>query len=92
VIYSIVQLQDLLSLTHIFEDFDNLVVNKDNSWVPYNHHDDNCVKMQDRDWFLNARDPEHDPQYFTLGIIIYTDKTGKGAVNPHMGWSHLFLH
>jgi hypothetical protein len=77
------QLQDLLSVTHVFKDLNNLVVNKENLWLPYNYQDDNYVEIQYGDWLLTACEPVHDPAFFTIGIIIYTDKTGKGAVNSN---------
>jgi hypothetical protein len=77
------QLQDLLSMSDIFSDVDNLVVNPDDPWLPYNRSGSLVDEMQDADWFLNARDPVPNPLYFDLGLLLYTDKTGKGALNPH---------
>jgi hypothetical protein len=76
------QLQDLLSFTAIFEDLDNLVVNKDDRWLPYARSDNLYDEFQDGDWFLNGHPDVHDPEEFTIGLIIYTDKTAKGALNP----------
>ena len=39
--------------------------------------------MQDGNWFQNSWNHVFDPLFFDLGIILYTDKTGKGALNPH---------
>jgi hypothetical protein len=77
------QLQDLLSMSEVFSDLDNLVVNPADPWLPYNRSGSHIDEMQDGDWFLNSRDPEPNPFFFDLGIILYTDKTGKGALNPH---------
>jgi hypothetical protein len=51
--------------------------------LPYNRSGSHVDELQDGDWFLNACDPVPGPLYFDLGIILYTDKTGKGALNPH---------
>ena len=77
------QLQDLLSESDLFCDLDNLVVNKDNPWLPYQREDDKIEEMHDGDWFLNSRTADPDPLFFDLGIILYTDKTGVGRLNPH---------
>jgi hypothetical protein len=77
------QLQDLLSMSEVFRDLDNLVVNHDNPWLPYSPPDDVVEEMHDGDWFCNARTTPPDPMIFDLGIILYTDKTGKGQLNPH---------
>jgi hypothetical protein len=77
------QLQDLLSLSDIFQDLDNLVVNKDNRWHPYERNVDPAnEEFQDAGWFQNANNPEYIEEEFTLGIVLYTDKTGVGALNP----------
>ena len=70
-------------MSDVFSDLDNLVVNPQNPWLPYNRIGNHVVEMQDGDWFLNSHDPDFDPLFFDLGIILYTDKTGKGALNPH---------
>jgi hypothetical protein len=77
------QLQDLLSMSDIFRDIDNLVVNDDNPWLPYNPPGNRGDEMHDGDWFHNARCTPSDPMIFDLGIILYTDKTGMGQLNPH---------
>ena len=77
------QLQDLLSMSDVFSDISNLVVHPENPWFPYNGICNHVEEMQDGDWFLNCHNPMFDPLYFDLGIILYTDKTGKGALNPH---------
>ena len=80
------QLQDLLSMSDIFQDLDNLVVNPDNPWLPYKNADsDEIWEFHDGDWFRNAATnlSETDPTIFDLGIILYTDKTGTGVLNPH---------
>ena len=70
-------------MTDIFSNVDNLVVNPNNAWLPYNRIGHHVVELQDGDWFLNSNNPVLDPLFFDLGIILYTDKTGKSALNPH---------
>jgi hypothetical protein len=41
-------------MSEIFSDLDNLVVNKNNLWLQYQHLGDDIEEMQDGDWFLNA--------------------------------------
>jgi hypothetical protein len=77
------QLQDLLSMSDIFSDIGNLVVNPDDPWLPYKRSGSYVDEMQDAEWFLNAQNPDPNPIYFDLGLLLYTDKTGKGALNPH---------
>jgi hypothetical protein len=43
------QLQDLLSMSEIFSDLDNLVVNKKNPWLPCQRLGDNIEEMRDGD-------------------------------------------
>jgi hypothetical protein len=45
------QLQDLLSLSDIFQDLDDLVVNPVNRWHPYQRTDDTYEEIQDGDFF-----------------------------------------
>lgn len=71
-------------MSDVFRDIDNLHVNKENPWLPYDPSDDDVEEMQDGEWFRNACAPRStDPIHFNLGIILYTDKTGKGELNPH---------
>jgi hypothetical protein len=78
------QLQDLLSMSDVFRDIDNLHVNKANPWLPYDPGNDDVEEMQDGEWFRNSCAPHStDPIHFNIGIILYTDKTGKGELNPH---------
>jgi hypothetical protein len=51
--------------------------------LPYNRSGNIVDEMQDGDCFQNSRNPDSDPLFFDLGLMLYTDKTGKGALNPH---------
>lgn len=78
------QLQDLLSMSDIFRDVDNLVLNPNDPWLPYQSNINDFEEMHDGSWFQNGcSQSSDDPNLFNLGIILYTDKTGKGQVNPH---------
>jgi hypothetical protein len=79
------QLQDLLSMSDIFQDLDNLVGNPDNPWLPYKADVNEIWGFHDGDWFRNAATKlsKLDPIIFDLGIIICMDKTGTGVLNPN---------
>ena len=71
-------------MSDVFRDIDNLHVNKANPWLPYDPGNDDVEEMQDSEWFRNSCAPHStDPIHLNLGIILYTDKTGKGELNPH---------
>jgi hypothetical protein len=75
----------------VFHDLDNLGVNPQNTWLPYQWIRNDIVEFHDGDWFQNAATSSTlDTSIFDLGIILYTDKTDKGQFINHMGWSLLF--
>lgn len=75
---------DLLGDTSIFGDLDNLVVNKDNPFMPYRNTSQISDELLDGTWWtdtlarlkLHAMDPFIDEVEFILPIIFYVDKTG----------------
>ena len=82
------QLQDLLSDSSIFGNLDNLCVDANDRWAPHASKQGCRTEIQDGNWFQNCipesrKNNNHTKDSFYFGIEIYTDKTGKGQLNPY---------
>ena len=51
-------------MSDIFSDMDNLIVDPENPWLPYNQTGNHVDELQDGDWFLNSRNHAPNPLYF----------------------------
>ena len=89
------QLVDLLS-EPVFADIDNLVVNKENPFSPYEVGScrSSVTELQDGYWFQNtvqalkrsrqiSGNEQVSQHSFPIGIVLYTDKTSNDAYSKH---------
>jgi hypothetical protein len=75
---------DLLQDTTIFGDMANLVVNKENPFLPYKNTDGICDEILDGSWYgetvqrlkAHKADPFKEDFEFVLPLVMYVDKTG----------------